>query len=506
MLNAMDDRKVDARCKTGISGLDDILNGGLPRNRFHLIQGDPGVGKTTLALQFLLEGARNNERGLYLSLSETKTELADVAQSHGWCLDQFAILELAEIETELLKESQNTLFHPSEVELNRTTKRLLDEVEKIKPHRMVIDSLSELQLLSETALRYRRQMLGLKQYFSGRNITVLLLDDRTREPDLQIQSIAHGVLGLEKIPLDYGVERRRLKVVKMRGLKFRGGYHDFVIERGGLSVFPRLVAAEHHVEFKRGAVSSGLPPLDSLLGGGLDRGTSSLFMGPAGSGKSTLAMKFANALAEAGEKSLVFSFDESVGTLIARAGEIGMDLRRHLESKTIQVQQVDPAELPPGQFACRIREAVEAQNAKLIIIDSLNGYMNAMPDEKFLTIQMHELLIYLGQQGTLTILTMAQHGLMGSMSSPVDLSYLADTVVLLRYFEATGSVKKAISVIKKRSGYHESAIREYKITKDGVQVGEPLQAFQGVLTGVPTFIGKSEQILGSSALSKPKLS
>jgi circadian clock protein KaiC len=499
--------KAPIKCEAGIEGLDDVLGGGFPTHRLYLIQGDPGVGKTTLALQFLLEGARRKEQGLYITLSETKEELLEVAQSHGWSLDPLAIMELSAIEAELLQEAQNTLFHPSEVELNRTTRMVLEEVEKTKPVRVVFDSLSEMRLLSETPLRYRRQMLALKQFFAGRQVTVLLLDDRTSgESDLQVQSIAHGVLCLEKISLDYGVERRRLKVVKMRGVKFRGGYHDFIIEQGGLRVFPRLVAAEHHKPFQRESVSSGIIALDSLLGGGLDRGTSNLILGPAGCGKSTLAMQYAMAMAAQGEHAVLYSFDESVGTLIARASDIGMDISRHVESKKLKVYQVDPAELPPGQFVSRIREAVERDHAKLLIIDSLNGYMNAMPDERFLSIQMHELLSFLGQQGTLTIMTMAQHGLMGSMTAPVDLSYLADTVVLLRYFEAMGSVRKAVSVIKKRSGHHESTIREYKITGRGVEVGEPLSDFQGVLTGVPTYFGKGGQILKSDVGNRPKFS
>ncbi|HEY3863513.1 MAG TPA: ATPase domain-containing protein [Verrucomicrobiae bacterium] len=495
------------KCETGIAGLNDILNGGFPRNRLYLIQGDPGVGKTTLALQYLLEGAAKGERGLYVTLSETTEELTEVARSHGWPLEQLAVMELSATEGQLLEEAQNTLFHPSEVELNRTTKLVLDEVERTKPARLVFDSLSEMRLLAETPLRYRRQMLALKQFFAGRQITVLMLDDRTSgEGDLQVQSIAHGVIALEKMPLDYGVERRRMKVVKMRGLKFRGGYHDFIIEQGGLQVFPRLVAAEHHSPFQRETVSSTLPALDALLGGGLDRGTSNLFMGPAGAGKSTLAMQYAVAMASRGERVILYSFDEGLATLVARAREVGMDVQRHMDSKMIQAHQVDPAELPPGQFAAKIREAVHVSHAKLLIIDSVNGYMNAMPDEKFLSIQMHELLSFLGQQGTLTILTMAQNGLMGPMTSPVDLSYLADTVLLLRYFEAMGSVKKAISVIKKRSGHHETTIREYKIGRQGIEIGEPLKGFHGVLTGVPTFFGKDEQILGADGGRKPKLS
>jgi circadian clock protein KaiC len=501
------DPKAQSKCGTGIEGLDDILGGGLPRNRLYLLQGDPGVGKTTLALQFLLEGARQQEKGLYITLSETKEELLEVANSHGWSIENLAVMELSAIENELLQEAENTLFHPSEVELTRTTKKVLDEVERTKPVRLVFDSLSEMRLLSETALRYRRQMLALKQFFAGRQVTVLLLDDRTSgDGDLQVQSIAHGVLGLEKLPLDYGVERRRLKVVKLRGLKFRGGYHDFIIEQGGLRVFPRLIAAEHRLAFDRDSVPSGIAGLDSLLGGGLDRGTSNLFLGPAGTGKSTLAMQYATAMAGKGEHVVLYSFDESVGTLLARAKEIGMGVQRYIDTGLIHVQQVDPAELPPGQFASRIRHAVQQEHAKLLIIDSLNGYMNSMPDERFLSLQMHELLSFLGQQGILTILTMAQHGLMGSMTAPVDLSYLADTVVMLRFFEAAGSVRKAISVIKKRTGYHESTIREYKITKQGVEVGEPLKEFQGVLTGVPTFVGTADQILSHDAARRPKIS
>lgn len=491
---------------TGVAGLDDILGGGFPKKRLYLIQGDPGVGKTTLALQYLLTGVHAKESCLYITLSETKEELTEVAHSHGWSLDGLHILELSAIEQQMLQEAQNTLFHPSEVELNQTTKLLLAEVERVKPVRVVFDSLSEMRLLAETPLRYRRQMLSFKQYFAGRNTTVLLLDDNTSDHgDLQVQSIAHGVIALEKLPLDYGVERRRLKVVKLRGVKFRGGNHDFNIESGGLRVFPRLVAAEHHTPFKREPVQCGIPAMDALLGGGLDRGTSNLFIGPAGTGKSTLAMQYAMAMANQGEKVMLFTFDENLNTLVARAKAIGMDVQRHFDSGMITAQQIDPAELPPGEFTDRIRDAVQRDKAKLLIIDSINGYMNAMPDEKFLTIQLHEVLSFLGQQGVLTIMTVAQHGMMGAMLAPVDVSYLADTVVMLRFFEALGSVKKAISVIKKRSGYHEETIREYKINSQGIQVGEPLREFQGVLTGVPNFVGKSDQILTPNAGPRPKL-
>ncbi|MDB6122034.1 MAG: circadian clock protein KaiC [Pedosphaera sp.] len=491
---------------TGIQGLDDILGGGFPKNRLYMIQGDPGVGKTTLALQYLQTGVRAGEKCLYITLSETREELMQVAESHGWSLAGIDIFELSAVEQQLAAEAENTLFHPSEVELNRTTQLLLNEVERVKPERLVFDSLSEMRLLAETPLRYRRQMLALKTFFAHRKTTVLLLDDRTGEHgDQQVQSIAHGVISLETVGADFGVERRRLKVVKIRGLKYRSGYHDFNIERGGIEVFPRLVASEHHVAFKREPVSSDVAEMDRLLGGGLDRGTSNLFLGPAGTGKSTMALQFAMAMASRGEKVMLYSFDENLGTMLARAKGLGMDIQKHLDSKMISAQQIDPAELPPGEFAARVRASVE-KDAKLVIIDSLNGFLNAMPNEKHLIIQLHELLSYLNQQGMLTIMTLAQHGLMGPMNSPVDVSYLADTVLLLRYFEAFGSIRKAVSIIKKRSGRHEDTIREYQITSDGVRVGKPLKEFQGVLTGIPSFRGESEQIMTSNVGSRPKLS
>jgi circadian clock protein KaiC len=472
---------------TGIAGLDHVLTGGLTANRLYLVQGKPGVGKTTMALQFLMEGVRRNEPGLYITLSETKEEIDGVAKSHGWDLSKIRVLELSAIEEVLAESKENTFFHPSELELNKTTQILLAEVESSKARRVVVDSLSEFRLLAENALRYRRQMLRLKQYFAGKNITVLLLDDCTGEAsDLHLQSIAHGVISLDRLPVFFGVERRQIKIEKLRGVKYREGAHDYTIERGGLQVFPRLVAAEHQRNFPEEPVSSGVEGFDKLMGGGLDRGTSTLFIGPAGCGKSTLAVQHAVSLAQRGEKSAIYIFDENRKTLSKRARAVGLALEEHVTKGTIKIQQVDPAELSPGEFAANVRRAVEESGVSLVIIDSLNGYLNSMPDERFLNLQLHELLSYLSQQGIVSILTLAQHGMIGNMQSPVDVTYLADAVVLLRFFEAKGKIHKAVSVVKKRSGHHESAIRELTIGDGKVTIGKPLDNYQGVLTGVPS--------------------
>jgi len=477
-------------CKTGIAGLDDILSGGLPRNRLYLVLGEPGVGKTTLALQFLLEGVRLGEKSLYVTLSETSGELAEVAASHGWDLAGVEMFELSALEAQLREQADTTFFSPSEVELNRTTQALLAEVERVKPARVVFDSLSELRLLSETALRYRRQILHLKQFFAGRKATVLLLDDDSAagHVDNQVESLAHGVVELTKNPPDYGVLHRQVSIRKIRGIRFREGRHDLLLRTGGIVVFPRLVAAEHHRPFKRESISSGLPALDRLLGGGIDRGTSSIFMGPAGAGKSSIALRFALTAATRGEGVLFFSFDETLGTLLARGRELGVDIGPHLESGRIRLQQIDPAEITPGELAYRIRQGVHEEGVRMVVIDSLNGYLHAMPDRRHLSMHLHELLAFLNQQGVATIMVLAQQGLVGTMQTPVDLTYLADTVVLLRYFEHAGQVRQAVSVIKKRSGDHERMIRELEIAKNQMRVGEPLYGFQGVLTGVPTLI------------------
>lgn len=482
------------RFATGIAGLDDILGGGLASNHLYLIEGDPGTGKTTIALQFLLEGARRGQKGLYVTLSESKLELVEIAESHGWLLEAIDIFEMAAEEDHLKPEAQYTVFHPSEIELADTTSAVLSEVDRLQPVRVVFDSLSELRLLARDSLRYRRQILGLKRYFSGRNCTVLLLDDRTAEGhDLQLQSIAHGVIMLESVEREYGIKRRRLEIRKLRGSAFREGFHDYSIMRGGVEVYPRLIASEHRLTFSPSQLKSGLQALDDLLGGGIDSGTSTLLLGPAGCGKSTIALCYAVSTVKEGGRAALFSFDETLATLTVRGRGLGMDVEKHVESGGLFLRQVDAAELSPGQFVHEIRELVEKRELKLLIIDSLNGFLNAMPGEKFLAMQLHELLGYLGQKGVKTIMTMAQHGLVGAnIDTPVDVSYLADTVLLFRYFEGAGELKQALSVIKKRSGEHERTIREL-VMKDGViQVGKVLKEFEGVLTGSPKYRGELE--------------
>ncbi len=475
---------------TGVPGFDDIVGGGLTPNRLYLVEGDPGAGKTTLALQFMLEGVRQGEPVVYVTLSETRGELEGVARSHGWTLDGIHVHDLLPSQESLLPDGHTRMFHPSEVELSDTTRAILEEVERRRPRRVVFDSLSEMRMLAQNPLRYRRQILALKQFFVGRDCTVLMLDDRTAEVnDLQLHSLAHGVITMEHLAHHYGAERRRMRVLKMRGKHFRGGWHDFMIRRGGLDVFPRLVAAEHHSSFSAEPLKSGNAALDGLLGGGLHRGTSVLIMGPAGAGKSTFATQYAVAAAQRGEHAAMFIFDESRATLLQRTVGLGMDLQKHYDAGRIRLQQVDPAELSPGEFAHIIKRTVQQHNTRVLIIDSLNGYMNAMSEERFLQIHLHEVLTYLGQQGVVTFLVVAQHGLIGAhMQTPVDASYLADSVLVLRFFEAAGKLRRAVSVLKKRSGAHEDALREFRLTANGIWVGDALTEFHGVLAGTPAIL------------------
>lgn len=483
------------RCTIGIGGLDDILSGGLPIHRMYLVRGGAGTGKTTLGLQFLQAGRDLGESVLYITLSESEQELAFVARSHGWSLDNMAVLGLARIEQMIKPEAQSTILHPSEHELGRTLTVIQQEITRIRPKRVVLDSLAELRLLAQNPLRFRRQILNLKSFFTQQEATVLLLDEHNEDTEPQVQTLVHGVIELQMRNPEFGPTRRRLSVLKMRGVKFRAGYHDVVIDTGGLDVFPRLVAAEHYREFGREPRSTGVKEVDQLLGGGIDPGTSTLITGAAGTGKSSLALQFSTAAARRGESVAYFSFDESIATMRARMRGLGMDADGLREQGLFHLTQIDPAELSPGEFAAMVRRCVE-RNTKVVIIDSLNGYLHSMPDERLLVTQLHELLAYLAQQGAITLLLLTQQGIVGDVNTPVDLSYLADCVVLLRYFEFDGAMKKAISVVKKRSGGHEETIREFKLLqRTGLVVGAPLAGFRGIMTGVPTYVGKASSIM-----------
>jgi circadian clock protein KaiC len=490
-----DDRPTKAR--TGVPGLDDVLAGGLSPGHVFLLEGNPGTGKTTIALRFLLEGAEAGERGLYITLSETDSELRAGAASHGWTIgESIEVFELVPPESLLDVDQQQSLLYSSDLELGETTKLIFEAIERAKPSRVVLDSLSEIRLLAQSSLRYRRQILALKHYFARRGATVLLLDDLTTDTlDKTVHSVVHGVIRLEELAPNYGAERRRLRILKYRGQAFRGGYHDFTIKTGGVAVFPRLIAGDHRTGFARDPLPSGIAELDALLGGGIEKGSSALLLGPAGAGKSIFALQFVDAALKRGEKAAIFVFDEELGLLFNRARSMGFDLEAMRDAGGLHIEQVDAAELSPGEFAHRVRERVGNAQAKTVVIDSLNGYQAAMPEENALILHIHELLQYLNRQGATTFLTVAQHGLVGDMKAPVDLTYLADTAILLRYFEAVGEVKRAVSVIKKRTGRHENTIREFRIGARGLILGRPLEGFHGVLRGTPTYVGQRVPLL-----------
>ena len=476
------------RIDTGIYGLNDILGGGLPSGQMYLLEGDPGTGKTTLAMQFIMAGVKRGESALYITLSESKTELEGSAVSHGWDARQLPISEFIPAEASLTPEQQYTVFHPSEVELAGTIQKLTQLIDEVKPERLVIDSLSELRLLAADTMRYRRQLLALKHFFGGRDTTVLLLDDRTAEgSDMQLQSIAHGVIRLEKMRRTYGVTRRQIEVIKLRGSAYREGFHDYTITKGGIDIYPRLVANEHSTTFAGERIQSELPVLDRMFGGGINRGSSTLLIGPSGCGKSTLSMVYAYAAAKRGDRAIVYAFDEILRTAQDRAESLGMPVREEIARGTLAMSQIDPAELSPGEFAWQIRRDVEENDTRVVVIDSLNGFLMAMPGENDLSLHLHELLAFLNQKGVVTFIIYTQHGLVGSMLTEVDVSYLADTVMLLRYFEAEGSIRQVLSIVKQRVGPHERTLRELSMGKDGVVIGEQLTSFQGVLTGVPNF-------------------
>jgi circadian clock protein KaiC len=492
------ERRVDREEKAnfGIAGLDDVTAGGLTRGRLFLLEGSPGTGKTTIATQFLMSGAEKGERSLYITLSETDDELRAGAASHGWSLDGIDIFELVPPESLLDEEQQQSLLYSSDLELGETTRRIFEAFEKVNPTRVVLDSLSEIRLLAQSSLRYRRQILALKHYFSRSGATVLMLDDLTAEADDRtMHSVAHGVLRLEELAPEYGAERRRMRVIKYRGQRYRGGFHDFIIDTGGVRIFPRLVSAEHRKPFNREVLTTESVELNALLGGGIERGSSTLILGPSGTGKSLYTLNFVAGAVKRGERAAMFIFDEELGLLFERAKALGIDLQAMVDADHLVVEQVDAAEVTPGEFSERVRRCVEEHQARTVVIDSLNGYQASMPGEQALILHIHELLQYLNRGGVSTFLTVAQHGLVGDMRAPVDITYLADTVILLRYFEARGRVRRAVSVVKKRTGAHEDTIREYRIDARGITLGKPLTAFQGVLRGVPELIGEEEPLL-----------
>ena len=496
-------QSVQNKVSTGIPGLDTVLQGGLEPERVYLVEGTPGTGKTTLALNFLVEGVENGESGLYITLSESEAELRAVAQTHGWDLAGIEVFELL-TDAGLDTEVEQSVLHPSELELGETARAVMARVQELNPARVVFDSLSEIRLLAQNPQRYRRQVLALKYFFTQQRCTALLLDDRSSEPaalggDLQLHSLAHGVVVLEQAMVTFGAERRRLRVVKLRGSQFRGGYHDFTIEPGGLVVYPRLIAHEHHCEFSHTPVSTGSAELDQLLGGGLNPGTNALLIGPSGAGKTTTATCAMTAALRRGEHAAYFLFDEGLPTLLARSEALGMDLRPYIATGQLAIRQIDPAEMSPGEFTHYVRKAVERDQARFIVIDSLNAFLQSMPGAKYLVLQMHELLTYLNQQGIITLMVLAQHGMVGPVAAEVDLSYLADAIVLLRYFEADGEVRKAISVVKSRTADHERTIREFTIGTTGVIVGQPLKGFRGVLGGSPIWEGHAAALADSAS-------
>ncbi|MCC2970692.1 ATPase domain-containing protein [Massilia sp. IC2-476] len=484
---------VNTRISTGIAGLDDILGGGLTPQRIYLVEGSPGAGKTTLGLQFLLDGAAKNESGMYITLSETADELAAVAASHGWDIGALSVYELAG-DSELDPDAQQSVFHPSEIELGETTRNVMNQIDAVRPVRVVFDSLSEMRLLAQNPLRYRRQILALKQFFAARACTVLLLDDKTSESDQHLHSIAHGVISLEQIAKEFGKERRRVKIIKMRGIRFRGGYHDYLLDTGGITMFPRLVAAEHIRDFVPMVHPTGSSGLDALLGGGLVRGTNTLMVGPSGIGKTTLSTRCLLSALERGEHASFYLFDEGLGTFFARNRAFGMELRGYVDSGQLRIHHIDPAELSPGEFAQMLRDAVELSKVGFIVIDSLNAYLQAMPGEQYLILQMHELLSYLNQQGVTTVLVLGQHGMIGEVKSDVDLSYLSDSTVLMRFFESNGRLRRAITVIKSRTAEHALTIHELQLGAGGVRIGHPLEGFDGVLSGLPSYRGVTPMI------------
>jgi circadian clock protein KaiC len=480
---------------TGIQGLDEILGGGLPPGQIYLVEGESGAGKTTLGLQFLLAGQRRGERTLWITLSETERQLRQTAQSHGWSLDGIEVCNPITADGVRHGEEKYSFFSPADVELEQIRQAIVAATERVRPSRVVFDPFSDVRHLAREVLHYRRQVLSLREFFNEHGCTVLLMQELTRGTagDLQAEALVHGYMTLHQDAPEYGGQRRRVRVHKMRAMRFRDGYHDFSIQTGGIEVYPRLLAPPHVDKHPEQAISSDVVELDSLLGGGMDRGSSLLIMGAAGVGKSTLATQYAVAGARRGEKAIVFIFDESVRSFRARAEKLGFPIAALLEDGTLTLLQVDTAEVSAGRFTNMVMQAVEG-GVRTVVIDSLTGFLNSMPEERFLVAYLHELLTTLGQRDVLTILTLAQHGLVGEVAAPIDLSFLSDTVLLIRYFEAFGKIRRAISAVKKRAGAHENTVREMRIEAGGIHIGEPLTHFQGVLSGVPRFTGDARNL------------
>ena len=478
------------RESTGVTGLDAILGGGLTADRLYLLEGTPGTGKTTFALRFLMAGVACRQRGLYITLSETTEELRAVVVSHGWSLDGIDVFELVD-GAGRDPDVEQSILYPSEVELGETIRSVTAQIERLKPDRVVFDSLSEMRLLAQDPLRYRRQILALKHFFANRSCTVLLLDDKTSEPgDLQLHSISHGVISLDQGTQEFGTERRRLRVVKMRGQKFQGGSHDFILDTGRVAVFPRLVASQHRALVVHRAVSTGSAQLDQMFGGGLSPGTSTLLLGPSGVGKTTTAVRCMHAALERGERATYYLFDEGLSTLLMRSKALGMDVEPYVENGQLRIVQVDPAELSPGEFAANVVDAVTQFGASFVAIDSLNAYLQAMPGQSDLLLHMHELLTFLNHRSVVTMLVVGQHGVVGNMRSELDLSYLSDAVLLFKFFEIAGAVKSAITAVKSSTFQNERTIREFRLAPGiGIEIGEPLAAFEGILGGLPVYSG-----------------
>ena len=478
------------RAYTGIRGLDTVLEGGLPRNHIYLVEGAPGSGKTTLGLQFSIAGAARGERVLFLTTGESEEELHQIADSHGWSLEGVTIRHFRALE-DRKEMPEQSVFHPAEIELPRTMDSLLSVIDEVDPQRLVVDSLTELRLVAANALWYRRQILALKDFLARRKCTTLLCD-RLQDPETPVQTMAHGIISLDHYTPEYGPDRRRLRISKLRGQSYASGYHDYRIHRGGITLYPRLVAAEHRSDFHAETIPSGLAELDALFGGGADRGTATLLLGPTGTGKSSVVTQYAVAAASRGEPSSLYIFDERVQTLLSRARGLGLEVDRPISQGLIGINQIDPAELTPDEFSERIRSDIKNRGVRLVVIDSLAGYYHAMPNENLLMLHLHELLSYLSQSGVSALLVMTQHGLPGSAHhTPFDISYVADSVLLFHIFEYNGEMRRAISVYKRRGGPHENIIRELKFGPDGIRVGRPLTAFHGIFTGFPRYTGES---------------